>query len=71
NGSSCMKLNLSQRKFNQKEIAFLLWFLRVVEDNPIENPVETTVFHYDDAEYSEKDFVNFYKKVKAIYRSYQ
>lgn len=65
-----MKLNLSQRKFNKKEIDFLLWFLRVVEDNPIENPIETTVFHYDDVEYSSKDFTAFYKKVKAIHRSY-
>jgi hypothetical protein len=65
-----VNINLNQRKFNQKEIKFLLWFLRVVEDNPIENPVESTVFHYDDANYSEKDFISFYKKVKAIHRSY-
>lgn len=65
-----MNLNLSQRKLNKAEVTFLLWFLNVVEDNPIENPVETTVFHYDDSEYSEKDFVNLYKKLKAIHRSY-
>jgi hypothetical protein len=65
-----MNLNLSQRKLNKSEVTFLLWFLNVVEDNPIENPVETTVFHYDDAAYSEKDFVNLYKKLKAIHKSY-
>ena len=66
-----MNLNLSQRKLNKDEVAFLIWFSNVVEDNPIENPVETTVFHYDDAEYTQKDFTNLYKKLKAIYKSYK
>jgi len=65
-----MNLNLSQRKFNKDEVQFLLWFLNVIEDNPIENPIETTVFHYDDAEYSVKDFKNIITKLKAINKSY-
>ena len=60
-----MKLNL-----NKDEVMFLLWFLSVIEDNPLANPVETTVFHYDDAEYSAKDFKNLYNKLKTIYKSY-
>ena len=65
-----MNLNLTQRKLNKREVKFLLWFMNVIEDNPIQNPVETTVFHYDDAEYTVNDFKNLITKLQLINKSY-
>jgi hypothetical protein len=64
------KLNLSQRKLNKKEVQFLLWFLTISNDNPIEHPVEDTVFFYDGIEYTSNDFKNLLTKLKAIHKSY-
>jgi hypothetical protein len=65
-----MNLNLTQRKLNKREVKFLLWFMNVIEDNPIQNPVETTVFHYDDLEYTVNDFKNLITKLQLINKSY-
>ena len=65
-----MKLNLNQRKLNKKEIEFLLWFLTICNDNPIQHPVQDTLFYYDGIEYTAKDFENLYNKVKYILKSY-
>ena len=46
------KLNLNQRKLNKQEVEFLLWFLAISNDNPIQHPPEDTVFSYDDAPHS-------------------
>jgi hypothetical protein len=64
------KLNLSQRKLNKKEVEFLIWFLSISNDNPIENPVEDTVFSYDDVTHSAAEFKNLFTKLKAIHKSY-
>jgi hypothetical protein len=65
-----MNLNLTQRKLNKREVKFLLWFMSVIEDNPIQNPIETTVFHYDDLEYTVNDFKNLITKLQSINKSY-
>jgi len=65
-----MNLNLSQRKLNKQEVSFLLWFLSVTPDNPIENPIEDTIFNYDCIEYTANDFKNLYTKLKTIQKSY-
>lgn len=65
-----MNLNLTQRKLNKREVKFLLWFMNVIEDNPIQNPIETTVFHYDDLEYTVNDFKNLITKLQLINKSY-
>jgi hypothetical protein len=65
-----MNLNLTQRKLNKREVKFLLWFMNVIEDNPIQNPIETTVFHYDDLEYTVNDFKNLITKLQSINKSY-
>ena len=64
------KLNLSQRKLNKKEVEFLLWFLSISNENPIEHPVEDTVFSYDDVPHSAVQFKNLFTKLKAIQKSY-
>lgn len=64
------KLNLSQRKLNKKEVEFLLWFLSISNENPIEHPVEDTVFSYDDVPHSAVQFKNLFTKLKAIHKSY-
>ena len=64
------KLNLNQRKLNKQEVEFLLWFLAISNDNPIQHPPEDTVFSYDDSPHSAVEFRNVHTKLKAIYKSY-
>ena len=64
------KLNLSQRKLNKQEVEFLIWFLSISNENPIEHPVENTVFRYDNAPHSAVQFKNLFTKLKAIQKSY-
>jgi len=64
------KLNLSQRKLNKKEVEFLIWFLSISNENPIENPIEDTVFSYNDVPHSAAQFKNLFTKLKAIHKSY-
>lgn len=65
-----MKLNLNQRKFNEKEIRFLEWFLTISKDNPITNNKYNTVFKFAEI-WTEKDFEHVYKKIKNIRKSYE
>ena len=64
------KLNLSQRKLNKKEVEFLIWFLSISNENPIEHPIENTIFSYDDVPHSVTQFKNLFTKLKAIQKSY-